>query len=488
MKRISTSSFLVSIFVLFLSSCSIISFEKITIECYPSERDAIINNEDSLRFTISPAPDRKTVERIFILELNDETIAGDFLWESNTFTFRPLQGWRWGERYTYGFEGEIKTEGDLEFSVIKTNTFYVEFNEPPLSITSFSPINENSTGVWDALTINFNKPVNPNSFLLEFNLTPGTDHTIEWIEDNTTVIITPKDRWDVNTRYKWGITRDLLAENGQRAEAAVSYYFTTNIDAICENEILLDLVLYDKDTMSYTLLNLDLDEVTADYQLLFRFPEFIEPESLENAYSIEPALSHQLIILSPTHAVIFPNETYTPGELYTIKIDETLSDISGNKLQDEISWQISCENIEFQEIIRITALNNFALFENGITSEPLPLHSPDGSEIYQMFTIYFSQPISDPDNQYQFVLNDLSIEGVFPISVTSPAIILINWINDTTLQVTYNEFAYSQDISANRINYYRFIIKGGTESTKTRSGSYLKEDFILNFSVGEDTP
>jgi hypothetical protein len=461
-----------------------VDLQEIEINIYPSQLNQIISDDQSISIEIEPTPERDSVEGIFNLELDGNSVIGDFLWDENQVSFYPLDGWRWGEKYKLTLNGEISTQGDLEYTVKISNYFYVETDEIPLLVDVFSPESESITDIYTPIEISFNKEVDQESFYQQFSLTPSTELNIEWNDDSTIVTITPKDKWVANRRYNWKINEELQAKNGQHIRESQSFYFLTNQDSFFDADVELTLVSYERDSGSFIDTSLPIEQISYQDQLLLHFSEDVDMTTLENALDSSPEINLDIIILSNSQVILFPNEIFNPQENYRITLSEDLQDIAGNPLREELSWNIHCANIYYQEILSIESASDGIIYDN-VTMPPengLQI-TENAQEKFITFTINFSQPINDPEKQYQFVMNDIQMKDIFPATLGSLELIYISWEDSSTLHLQFDGFQYSQDLTIDRSNY-RLLVSGGNNSTTTETGAYLQDDFILDFHTG----
>lgn len=476
--------FILSIFI--FSSCSLINFEKLKITFYPSEKDQIIGPDENISISFSITPNERTVEKAFKLSNKNGTVSGDFIWNSNVVTFTPHESWRLGEIYYIDLEGEIHTDRDLEFMVNESTTFFVGSKNDPPSIILTTPLDEEIIDVVTPLVLEFNKPIDTESFRINFSMIPSTDYILTWNLDEDEVTITPDDKWEPSTRYNWKIADELLCNDGIYITEPTEGHFLSTLDSEVELPIETQVSTYDINTNTLVPISTDLNNTQNGHSILFTFLEDMDFISFRESFQIEPDIAGDFIQYSSTQFIFQPQDLFAPQTSYTITLDTKLKDTSANPILEDQTFDFTTTDIPYQTITSVTA--------GAVSIHPLPIGTvptidliENTGVISQVFTIIFSEEITEPNNRLNLVNNDITLEGVHPIDLSPLSLQLVSWTNSNTLVLTFRNFIYSDDISANRSNYYRLTIKGGNNSTINSSGSYLEEDLNATF-ITEDTP
>lgn len=79
-----------------------------------------------------------------------------------------------------------------------------------------------SLGLADAITLVFDRPMDPASVIAGLRLVPDTAVAFAWSDDHRTLSITPVDRWVPGTVYDVQVAADVLAADGGHLSAALT--------------------------------------------------------------------------------------------------------------------------------------------------------------------------------------------------------------------------------------------------------------------------
>ena len=110
---------------LLVCGCGLISFDRLSVTVWPSQREAILPGAVSLWVEFPSSPDRQSAQRLFTLSSPDGQVSGDFRWNDLRMYFDPVPALRPGVRYMLVFRGRVTLENGQAFDADEEVPFYV---------------------------------------------------------------------------------------------------------------------------------------------------------------------------------------------------------------------------------------------------------------------------------------------------------------------------------------------------------------------------
>ena len=183
----------------------IITFEYLDITCSVGERDEYYADE-YIRIHFSQMPDKNDAEKKIRFYEDGGIVSVDYEWNGSTVSLRPRLHWQKGQYYSVDMQGVMRMEDERTYTARLYRSFIYWEQGNALDLVS-NEFNGNT------LTLQFSKPVLVTSFGVKFILTPFIEYRTDFSDDGSTVIITPKNGWSVNTTYSWAI-KNLISGDG----------------------------------------------------------------------------------------------------------------------------------------------------------------------------------------------------------------------------------------------------------------------------------
>lgn len=455
---------------LLLCSCALISFERLTVTIWPSERETILAAGASPWVEFPDSPDRASVQRLFTLSSADGQAPGDFRWEDRRMYFDPAPALRPGLRYVLAYRGRVTLENGQAFDADEEVPFYITHRGPGPLLVSSNPVDGGTAAVNRPLVLTFSRPVDPNSFMREFDLQPSAETTVTWDGSGCVATVTPKAEWTNLATYSWKAGKNLAAPDGTPLGVDYAGRFRVQEDSTAPSVIALAPAV--RSTLSPT--GKDLDHTGADDALLVTFSEDVQVDSLSSAFTSTPTIKGTLLRVSAGVYALIPESRLTMGQQYTLCIASTVQDLSGNKMGAPYERSFT-PDIPIQAVQSITAVYSSTEDEwtafNTLDAKPVFIDVTGALSL----VIRFAWPFSK-ESGAQYVAA-IVLDGYFPSALSDPSLLSAMW----TGEVLSLRFAGLQKSTADVGRYYKLILPGGADASDNGSGSFLKEDVWLYF-------
>ena len=109
--------------LLFITSCSIVSFEELKIESN-LKKNSIYLNEESFEIIFSiPVKESSLTEIISVYE-NSNSIKYNLIYEDTKIKITPFTNWKKGSYYSIKLNGNLLTSDNRIYEVSKTYNFF----------------------------------------------------------------------------------------------------------------------------------------------------------------------------------------------------------------------------------------------------------------------------------------------------------------------------------------------------------------------------
>jgi hypothetical protein len=454
---------------LLLCGCALISFERLTVTVWPSERGAILAAGVSPWVEFPDSPDRPSVQRLFTLSSQDGQVSGDFRWDGRRMYFDPVPPLRPGVRYVLAYRGRVTLENGQAFDADKEVPFYVGHPGPGPALLSADPADGGTASIGRRLVLSFSLPIDPDSFDREFDLQPSTETIVTWDVSSRVVMIAPRDAWTNLATYSWKAGKDMAAPDG--TPMGIEYAGRFRVQEDSTGPTVSSIVPAIRATLSPT--GNDLDHTGADDALLFAFSEDIRTASFSSAFTSTPTIKGTLLRVSSGLYALIPESRFVMGQRYTLRIAETVEDLSGNKLAFPYERSFT-PDIPIQTVLSIKAVyasseDEWTVF-NTLDAKPVSI---DVTGILRL-VIRFTEPFSVESGAN--LVSAIVLDGYFPSSLADPSLVSALWTGGLTLSLTY---AGLEKSTSEIGRYYKLIVPGGPVSSDNGSGSFLKEDVWL---------
>lgn len=468
---------LIIVFSAFLNSCL---FNFIPIKVTTSiDNNKDYYNDDKIIVSFSYDVDTELTEKIISLKSDGKTLDLEYTWENNKCIIRPKNKWIYGNRYQFVINGYVQTISNGGFDVNINNFFYYGEEGQLLELLNYSTKENKLVSGTESLIFEFNKKVNQISFKDNFSLSPNIDFLIEF--NDTSVIITPKDKWPVNKNFKWSISNITANDDYILLKKYNDSFYTESDLDLPVLESIWTVEVIDNE---YFWVAEDLDNLNINNCIGFKFSKPMNEESLATAINFTPSLKGQFIenpngtgkeyIYVPSSPLLIDTE-------YRIVLDTNAKDENDIPLLNEEEISFKCAN-DYLEVISVF-MNEYNQSEKSIIYQKDSENTineivvPEDSKKDIIFTIEFSTAI-DTKKQQQ-IAGFINLSSYFPLSNETPVLTKVSW-NQTKTQIsfTYHTFSRSDD---SKNCYYQIKITGGQKGCSNSNNEYLKEDICVTF-------
>jgi hypothetical protein len=387
--------------------------------------------------------------------------------------FDPVPALRPGVRYVLAYRGRVTLENGQAFDADEEVPFYVGHPGPGPALISADPSDGGTAAIDRPLVLSFSDPIDPNSFAREFDLQPSTETVVTWDVSGQVVTIAPTDSWTNLTTCTWKVGKDLSAPDGTPLRTDYSGRFRVQADAAAPTVV--SIVPGIRSTLAATG-NSDLNSAAADDVLLLNFSEEIRTDSLSSALTSTPTIKGTLLRVSAGVYALIPDERLVMGQLYTLRIAETVEDLSGNKLsapyEQSFTPAIPLQTVQLIKPDYAAPGDEWTAF-NTLDAKPVTVTDADKS---LTLVIQFAEPFSAEAGAH--LVSEIVLDAFFPSSLSDPFLVSVLWAGGQTLSLKY-EGLQKSTLEIGR--YYKLTLPGGAASSDNGSGSFLKDDVWLFF-------
>jgi len=435
----------------------------------PSHNRTLVSPSSVITVKFSRCMDTVRTNNSFSLGSDSGGVEGIFFWENDgkTLTFTPRAGLYSSGAYTIRITKDAEdTEGnDLRNEYV--SKFYICGENGSPYVQSYSPA-ENSTGnpVNTQVVITFSEPVDLNSIYNGISISPAIQGYYSWNGDFTEIRFTPLYGFEYHNTYSVNISDSVLDVSGNRLRGPVVFSFTVGDDFTQpELSVYQDLAIPLNFSEALVTHGAEKDGI-----IVINFTEIINSENLRSAISISPSGEFYVtstVTAGATVAFINFTENLLCEEIYTLRINSSITDMQGNPLIKDYRFVFVTDGAGSvsPEATTIGDLNGFPLWQM--------------NEI-QVLAVIPATPLLYPDIMVDFSaeINPLTLsiyaEIVAGLGV-SPSIVNLNWPGPPFVQFTRLSFGLYNVFAG---NIYKIVIKGGRNGLKDMNGNYMKDDFI----------
>ncbi|GHT92875.1 hypothetical protein FACS1894140_5520 [Spirochaetia bacterium] len=454
--------FLLCISFVFIGCDTLVSFEYLDLNCSVAEGDDYFSGE-YIRLDFSQRPDRDDTEKHIQLTEDTASVPVDSYWDGSSLFLRPRTLWQKGQHYSLTLETTLRMEDNRTYTVKLLRSFI--YGEPGNKFELASGKFESGS-----LVLIFSKPPVITSFNEKFSLSPFTDYHTDFIDGGKTVIITPKNGWQVNTSYTW-LVRDMVSSDGYLMKKEYSGAFSGlgDIEIPRLTEVCA-VTLGDAGTLWHTGSVLD-GALMEGQGIGFVFSKPMDEASVRSGLSFYPSLNGYLVKETDRKFIFIPDEMYQIKKEYRLTISETVKDTSGTSIYEP-------ELIFFMSTGRFLTVNSINLDDDsasivlgGIVQNYTLLNAAAGLPLRLRMTINFSSVIPQPKRRA--AADSISLTSLFPASAANPILLSAVWFDSgSRLVLDWERFTRTDGVVQ---YYYQIKITGGRQGAVNQAGEYLEE-------------
>ncbi len=345
-------------------SCRLFQMQPMEVEEWsPSAKTVASTDDVHIWLTFSSPVDRTRVEEAFSLTENGENMEGSFSWKNETLIFKPFKPFSRGVTYVVRVTTQAEDIYGNSLPEDFFNRFKIGIDDVSPAIATVLPTHNSVTdNLFEEITMHFSEAVDAGSLYSAFSISPNVQGCFSWPDDSTAVF-TPMAAYEWQEEYEVSLANTLEDLEGNRLTEPFTWRFKTGSDttppavtfagSIDES---YTLTAYDNTT---AIIN---EEWESYWGIKIIFSEEVDRVSLQNVLSVEPGWSFQIEWPDPLttdQVLLIPNERFSYGELYTLRLGDELSDCYGNQTSSEISYRFLVNGPESfpPEITRFTYMS-----------------------------------------------------------------------------------------------------------------------------------
>ncbi|MBN2617087.1 MAG: Ig-like domain-containing protein [Spirochaetales bacterium] len=336
--------------ILLLLSCNYDQMENLEVESFSPTSGYNSNTQDvSIKIIFNQTCSIKSIESNFSLTANGEIVDGDFVWSNSnrTVEFLPFDKFEIDKKYklsiTTGAEDEVGNSLKKEF----VNIFYFNTDEIRPTVLSISPYNKkNEIEAFNPVTILFSEPIDIDTFLSSFSITPEIEKVLTCNSEYTEFNITPTREYSWNVEYTIKLGKSITDLNmNSLAEEYISYFTRssdkssleiTNLTTLKDKFTIIEDSLIDE-TITVT------DGIENNEQFEIQFSRDVNFNEIESYIYFTPQIPYQIENKKDTqgkNVILKPLENFNYNKTYTITISKDLHDIYGTTLESNHKYNI----------------------------------------------------------------------------------------------------------------------------------------------------
>jgi hypothetical protein len=503
-KRLSLLKLLILSAILCISGCDFSPDTLKVVRWSPENNARGVANDAFFEMEFSAPVNKRDIEDNFSMLGSSGSVDGRFVWISEkVFRFTPAEAFSKNGRYAAEVPRSVRdSEGNTMGSDFISD-FYVgddfvipvvEWSTPPFSPGAVEGIAVNENPV-----IAFSKSMDRESVENNFRLSPDAAGYYLWSESApglensllTYVLVKPMDYGKLYTLTVAGAAED-YAGNPLGAEYKV--HFITGDDTTppqvsgIYDAVQLPIVYWIRGSVN--------SGIDRGIKIAADFSEAMERQSVENAFSITPAVSGVFSWSSDSNFTFTPSAPLAPERIYQVRIDTGAKDINGLKLAEpytvefktdsDSSLFVSCSGIEGSG----DNINYNTLSGGTPGPDEWPLEIVPGGDDKQVYwiRIKFSSGSGDADMDPYSIFDNYLIETFKSAVVGDPGsppgsaeVEDIEWINPSTAQIKIKGLYFP---TSGDPFIYRFTVSGGAGGIRDRQGNHMKNDLVFEFREG----
>lgn len=289
----------------------------------PNDRKLALNN---VKVTLLPS------QRVYI---TDDRNNGFYMFDS----LAP-------GNYTLIVEsGEYQT--DTLYATVQANrtvfadAFLVENPDKAPYVFSHKPANAAvNVNTYSDIEINFSRTMDPPSVEAAFSIAPPVSGTFTWSKENQVVHFRPRDAYQLDTDYEVNLSTAALSQFGVPLEEALQLSFHTSTNHVRP-----------KILTHYPTANMD--SVFTHSSIEITFDAEMRPETIDNAFLLEPYVPGSFEWLNDNKKVIFkPKYPLQAQTYYTVNVTQNVKNYYGISPESDYAYGFKTRKINRVEVLR----------------------------------------------------------------------------------------------------------------------------------------
>ncbi len=347
------------------------------------EVNSVSYDSEKLSISLSNSPEPSAFQKGFSFTEDNAAVKGIFEFSGSTVYFYPEYGIR--NNYDYKLVLSTQVEDTDGRSLMHDFPYFFTTRadgESPSLIAQFPENKEELTAQPAELFFTFSKPIDTETFLKAFTISPDFQYFCTFSDGDTTAHIIPKESLKKSTRYTISISTNLLDKNRNpiaKANNTVFYHnmdYTENILSVASN------TQNNRCNLTEDSIN---ENIPLDAQLEISFSKQTQLDSIAGYISIIPPLSYsieedketwQKIILKPA------NPEWNNS--YRLKIKKGIADFSENKTERDYIFDLKFNNennrpLSFEAVFFQTSDSQSAQQSTNVSASDFTIFKEDSS-------------------------------------------------------------------------------------------------------------
>jgi hypothetical protein len=332
----------------FLPSCDLLRNGPFEVSGW-SPGEGIHDPPPSVSLCFSLEPDRSSVEQSFSLTEDGKAVSGVFGWDASRLVFVPSAPLEKNREYLVSLGTDAQDTGGLSLE----RRFEASFSTRPESarpvfLKSFPPDCGILAGERETIRLIFSKAMDRSTFS-GFSFSPSISGVWSAEDSGYSAVFTPQENWINGKNYRLTVDAEIKSEHGLSLGKQAILHFSAGLDT--EAPRLVSASVLDREGAVLRYLEADPGSGVENpgwergSGLEFVFSEPVDSASVVSALSSEPSLGFAL--QSPPgygeRHVLRPASQPVWGSSFTLELDNSLKDRSGNTLAEKYRYNIKAD-------------------------------------------------------------------------------------------------------------------------------------------------
>ncbi len=458
-------------------SCGLVDLRPVGLSLFPDTAGTVLESRDAvLRVGFSSAPVRLEAERAFSVASPEGAVQGDFLWDGNGFSWRPLEPWDPAVRYRLRLSGELGMEDGRRLRPEAELPFYAVKDGARPFLESVEPADGASAGVAmkgeAALTLRFSARMDGDTLREALSLRPSLEYDAAWDEAGRVVRLLAREATQACSPYAWDLSTALRDADGAPLARAERGCFSTDADSVApyvERAYPAAWLGGRWVEAGDSLARLDRGQAVA-----VRFSEPMDGPSVRAGVRIEKGPPGRVEMASALEAVYRPDGDWVPEAPLRLVVSRSVKDRSGLGMAEDYR-EAFVPSVPWLGLLAAEGGEGESLLAGGGAGSGGPIACAAGEAPEGLFTVNltFSAPF---DLEGRLSVVELArLSAFFPSYAPSPRLRSATWFSSDTLSLTWEGLRRSDGSIE---YYYELRLRGGPSGARSAEGLVLKEDIV----------
>lgn len=454
-------------------SCMIITDKDEYVECSVNE-NCFYGYFDFVMFRFSSECNEKEIESMISIKEENQPISVSFYWNGYCLFVKPESEWKKGMLYTINFGGYPKV-GNQTIDVVIQREFIYGLQDEMFSMMN-SKLPEDLSS---PLEMQYNKSINKTSLISNISVTPSIEYEVQFINGDSSVLILPIKKWEVNTEYKVSFKNIVSKDSYHAKDQEVKFVPLVDVErpslvGVCPVEMIEGEYVY--------LDNADINGIIGRKDMIgFVFSKAIDPDSLCDNLKFYPDIKGKIVNTDDSFKkfTFIPDEYFIPDREYQAVFNEKIHDKNGIELSQK--YQIYFITRKSYVSIKKISVNckNIPLKNNNCKIQCYPHEyyhdqvSQDGKYSINISILFDSDFERE---EYSKVCEEIKFRLLFPLTARSPILNGIHWPSPDNVILDFENLSISNE---NIPVYYELKINGGKYGITNKYYEIMEDDWCF---------